>query len=82
MALTKRQRELDVMKWLKSEAQGFDACGSFDYCVKCNKSKENPCDKAYMAFNKKPAVKKSVAKKEVAVTEVLATKKTTKKTSK
>jgi hypothetical protein len=24
-------------------------------------TKENPCDKAYKAFNKKPAVKKQVA---------------------
>ena len=74
MALTKRQRKLDNIKWLKSEEQGYDACGSFDYCVKCDKEKENPCDKAYMAFNKK-AVAGQAAKKETAATEVKTTKK-------
>lgn len=75
MALTKRQRELDDIKWLKSEEQGYDACGSFDYCVKCDKEKENPCDKAYTAFNKKPVAGKNAAKKETAATEVKTTKK-------
>ncbi len=66
MALTKKQKEIDVMKWEKSEAMGGDACGSFDFCGKCDKSLENPCDKAYTAFNKpekkasaKPVVRKS-----------------------
>lgn len=62
MAITKKQKELDEIKWLKSEKQGADACGSFDYCAMCDKEKENPCDKAYKAFNKKPAVKKTVSK--------------------
>lgn len=73
MAITKKQKELDEIKWLKSEAQGADACGSFDYCAVCDKEKENPCDKAYKAFNKKTAVKKSgaktAAKREAAATE-------------
>ena len=71
MAITKRQAELDKIKWIKSEQQGSDACGTFDYCVKCNKNLENPCDKAYQKFNKKPVKKtttKSTAKAEVAVT--------------
>lgn len=62
MKLTKKQQELDVLKWLKSEKDGADACGSFDYCAKCDKEKDNPCDKAYKAFNKKPAVKKTAKK--------------------
>ena len=61
MALTKKQQELDVIKWNKSVEMGADACGTFDYCAKCDMTKENPCDKAYKAFNKKPAVKKQVA---------------------
>lgn len=60
MALTKKQKELDVVKWEKSIAIGADACGTFDYCAACDKTLENPCDKAYTKFNK-PAVK--VAKK-------------------
>ncbi len=66
MALTKRQKELDLIKWLKSEELGADACGSFDYCVKCNKALENPCDKAYKKFNAKPSEKKPAAKKTTA----------------
>jgi len=59
MSLTKKQIEIDKMKWEKSEQLGKDACGSFDFCGKCDKSLENPCDKAYSSFKKevKPAAK-------------------------
>lgn len=60
--LTKKQKELDVIKWEKSVAMGADACGTFDYCEKCDKSVENPCDKAFKAFNKKTVSKKNTAK--------------------
>ncbi len=63
MAITKKQMELDKIKWEKSVEIGADACGSFDYCIKCDKNNENPCDKAYKSFNKKPATKKAPAKK-------------------
>ena len=59
MALTKKQMELDKAKWINSEELGTDACGTFDYCEKCNKDVENPCDKAYKAFHKKATVKKT-----------------------
>lgn len=72
MAITKRQKELDEIKWHKSVELGSDACGSFDYCVKCNKELENPCDKAYKKFHAKPKAEKEPAKKPAA-------KKTTKK---
>ena len=36
---------------------GVDACGTFDYCVKCDKNKENPCSKAYWKFHYKPKKK-------------------------
>ena len=63
MAITKKQQELDKIKWEKSVEMGADACGTFDYCVNCDKSLENPCDKAFKATNKKPAKKKACAKK-------------------
>ena len=71
MAITKKQQQLDLMKWKKSEKLGADACGTFDFCEKCDKSLENPCDKAYRKFHtgKKaekaaaPAAKKPAAKK-------------------
>ena len=62
MAVSKKQQELDLLKWQKSEELGADACGTFDYCAKCDKTKENPCEKAFKAFNKKPAAKKMATK--------------------
>ncbi len=55
MKITKLQQKLDEAKWLKSEMDGVDACGSFGYCAFCDKALENPCDKAYKkrtAFNR------------------------------
>lgn len=78
MALTKKQMELDKIKWEISESLGVDACGSFEFCPLCNKELENPCDKAYKKFqakNKKPTAKKCTAKKEVATTKAPRTKK-------
>ena len=51
MAITKKQQELDLRKWKKSEEMGEDACGTFDYCAECDKTLENPCDKAYRKFH-------------------------------
>ncbi|MBQ6727827.1 MAG: hypothetical protein IJR66_01830 [Clostridia bacterium] len=81
MKLTKKQQEIDVMKWEKSQKMGADACGSFDFCACCDKDKENPCDNAFTAFNKKakpvskkPATK-TVAKKSTAVAKKVPAKK-------
>ena len=52
MKLTKKQKELDIMKWEESVEQGYDACGSFLYCVKCDKALSNPCDKALRAYER------------------------------
>lgn len=59
MAITKKQKELDELKWLKSEELGQDACGTFDYCTACDKTLENPCDKAYRKTHTKPRAKKA-----------------------
>ena len=50
MAISDKQRELDKIKWEKSVMLGIDACGTFDYCVMCDKSKENPCECAFNRF--------------------------------
>lgn len=71
MVITKKQKELDIIKWNKSVEQDYDACGTFDYCIKCNKELENPCDKAYKKFNASNKAKKSAG--EVAVTQVKKT---------
>lgn len=75
MKLTKRQMELDKIKWEISESMGVDACGSFEFCSCCNKALENPCDKAYKKFHAKD--KKTVAKK--TATKKAPAKKTAKK---
>lgn len=64
-----RQNALDVQKWIDSEQKGYDCCGSYDYCAKCDKQVEYPCAVAYDAFNAKAAKaeKKPVAKKTVKV---------------
>ena len=59
--ITKRQREFDVIKWIKSQELGKDACGMFPFCGECDKGEENPCDKA----SKKYAKRKKNAKKEL-----------------
>ena len=46
MKLDEKQIELDLVKWQKSERLGFDACGSFNYCYHCDKSKSHPCARA------------------------------------
>ena len=66
MNKSERQNALDVQKWIDSEQKGYDCCGSYDFCSKCDKQVEYPCAVAYDAFNakaeKKPA-KKAPAKK-------------------
>ena len=94
MKIEKKQEELDTIKWYKSVALGFDACGSFDYCSKCNKANNNPCASAYSEFFneqfdveaknviEEPQKKKTTPKK--TTTKATTTKKTetTKKTTK
>lgn len=75
MNKVERQNALDIQKWIDSEQKGYDCCGSYDFCAKCDKQVEYPCAVAYDAFNaktvkaaKKPAPKKAakkVEKKEV-----------------
>lgn len=48
------QQELDIKKWLESEEAHKDLCSTYDFCSKCDKSKDNPCALAYTTFNKKP----------------------------
>ena len=83
MAISEKQKELDLVKWEKSQYLGIDACGSFNYCVHCNKNIENPCENALNRLNNpeivevKPA-KKSTCKK---ASKSTTTKKTTTKST-
>ena len=61
------QREIDVRKWLESEAAQRDLCGSYLFCKHCDKSLPYPCAQAYKKMqsisspkkNKKTSSKKS-----------------------
>lgn len=62
MELKELQTVLDADKWYESERVGKDACGTFPYCKRCDKSIAYPCAAAYKAFyakDEKPAVKKT-----------------------
>ena len=79
MALTKKQMELDKIKWLKSEQMGCDACGSFEFCANCNKEIENPCDNALKLYNKIIKANKELKSKDKKTTTKTTKKSTTKK---
>lgn len=51
--LSAKQKKFDEQKWLDSEKAGVDTCGSYKFCVKCDKTLENPCDKAKSKYSKK-----------------------------
>ena len=42
------QGRLDVDKWLESEREERDLCGSYGYCAYCDKTEEFPCANAYV----------------------------------
>lgn len=65
MAISAKQNEIDKMKWFKSIDIGTDACGTFDFCSKCDKNLSNPCEQAYDKFNAKTEEKAAPVKKAV-----------------
>lgn len=88
MKLEQEQRRLDEEKWLKSEQEGRDVCGEFEYCKFCDKSHAHPCanalSKATVKPARKPCAKKACAKAEPkkAATKTPAKKPATKTASK
>ena len=50
MTTDEKQKELDLVKWNKSQSLRLDACGTFNYCANCNISLKNPCAHAYSKF--------------------------------
>ena len=76
MRLSKKQKELDIIKWEKSVNQGYDACGSFEFCAECDKTLINPCDRAYRAYASKTCaeiIKSRHAKRAEKKAEIAAT---------
>lgn len=81
MAISEKQKELDLIKWEKSQLLGNDACGSFNYCVHCNKNIENPCENALNCLNNPQQTTEEPAKKTACKTKAATTKKTTTKST-
>ena len=84
MAVSEKQKELDSIKWEKSIRLGFDACGSFDYCMMCDKNLENPCEKAFNKYYNVDIMEKHelVIGAESSKFEIVEPKKATKKATK
>ena len=47
------QDKFDKIKWYDSIAVGYDCCGDYDFCEKCNKSENYPCARAMERKDKK-----------------------------
>lgn len=50
MDYSKKQQELDLIKWVDSETKNYDTCGQYSYCKSCNKSEAYPCAYAYEKY--------------------------------
>lgn len=66
--LMQLQAHFDTIKWYDTQANGnVDTCGSYAFCVKCDKNVEYPCAKAKVAFeapdSEKPKAKKAASDK-------------------
>ncbi len=90
MDYSKKQAELDLVKWLDSETKNYDTCGEYTYCKNCNKECAYPCAYAYETFTNatkisKPkttkTIKTTTAKKPTTTKKATAKKTTTKKTT-
>ncbi|MCQ2602482.1 MAG: hypothetical protein MJ193_01000 [Clostridia bacterium] len=66
----KLQAQLDLQKWLDSEANKVDMCGKYEYCKFCNKSDETPCANAFEILNAKKAAEKTVEVKKPEIAKV------------
>ena len=66
MALSKKQKELDQIKWYIGNELGGDPCGTFEYCEYCKKEEENPCEKALKRYKEsKRKQKKQQSKNQI-----------------
>ena len=67
-----RQGELDIEKWLASEAAQSDLCGTFAYCARCDKSEAHPCARAEARFLEEQRREEAAYQAEEAVLEAPA----------
>ena len=73
--ISKKQEKLDEIKWYIGNEIGRDPCGTFEYCKKCDKSEENPCEKALNKYkeSKKNQAKKQTSKRKIGESDFRAT---------
>ena len=57
MKLSDIQKCLDIKKYEHSKEKNKDMCGTYEYCVVCNKKNKYPCATAFKRFNNKGGVK-------------------------
>ena len=93
MEYSRKQKQLDVKKWVDSEIKGYDTCGEYEYCSNCNKSEKHPCAHAYETYSaiaklaketktsKSTTTKKASTSKSTTTAKKTTCKRTTKKTT-
>ena len=82
MDYSKKQKQLDVKKWVDSELKGYDTCGEYKYCTSCSKTEAYPCAYAYEIYNeilKLSKASKTTTTKKATTTKTSTAKKTTAK---
>lgn len=47
-----QQNRFDEIKWFDSIVAGYDRCGSYEFCGRCNKEEEYPCAHAAYRLRK------------------------------
>ena len=47
-----QQKRFDEIKWFDSIVAGYDRCGSYEFCGRCNKEEEEPCAHAAYRYRK------------------------------
>lgn len=53
MNLKNRQKAFDDVKWYDSILAGEDKCGTYEFCVKCDKEEKYPCARAEYKYSTK-----------------------------
>ncbi len=76
MEYSRKQKQLDLKKWVDSEKENHDTCGKYDYCASCDKSLKYPCAHAYETYSASKKATKTTTKKKTTTC-----KRTTKKTT-
>ena len=81
MDYSKKQKELDVIKWVDSEFKNYDTCGEYCYCCNCNKSEAYPCAYAFEKYNAINKAKTTISTAKTTKTLKTSTKKSACKTT-